>query len=65
MWSALAADASFDPFPQFLYLGDSIEDGLFAWIQIGINASVNYDTDSYYGVGKLNFHASVFSTSNH
>ncbi|KAI1325408.1 Intradiol ring-cleavage dioxygenase [Xylariaceae sp. FL0255] len=50
MWSVLQADANFDPFPQYIYLGDSIEDGLFAWIQIGINGSADYSTDSYYGV---------------
>ncbi|KAI1379423.1 aromatic compound dioxygenase [Hypoxylon crocopeplum] len=50
MWSVLQADASYDPFPQFVYLGDSIEDGLFAWIQIGINGSADYSEDEYYGV---------------
>ncbi|KAI0967443.1 Intradiol ring-cleavage dioxygenase [Xylaria arbuscula] len=50
MWSILQADANFDPIPSFVYLGDSIEDGLFAWIQIGINASADYTTDQYYGV---------------
>lgn len=56
MWSVLQADAAFDPIPQYVYLGDSIEDGLFAWIQIGINSSADYTTDDYYGVGKLNLH---------
>ncbi|KAI0600999.1 Intradiol ring-cleavage dioxygenase [Biscogniauxia sp. FL1348] len=50
MWSILAADENFDPIPQFVYLGDSIEDGLFAWIQIGINASADYTDDDYYSV---------------
>ncbi|KAI3339932.1 Intradiol ring-cleavage dioxygenase [Ustulina deusta] len=50
MWSILQADENFDPIPQFVYLGESIEDGLFAWIQIGINASADYTTDQYYGV---------------
>lgn len=50
MWSIIAADASFDPIPQFVYLGDSISDGLFAWIQIGINASADYSADDYYVV---------------
>ncbi|KAI8722592.1 INTRADIOL-DIOXYGENAS domain-containing protein [Fusarium sp. LHS14.1] len=50
MWSVLQADASFDPFPQYVYLGDKVEDGIFAWIQIGVNASVDYSTDDYYGV---------------
>lgn len=51
MWSIVSADANFDPFPQFLYLGDSIEDGLFAWIQIGINGSADYTDDDYYSIG--------------
>ncbi|KAL7627453.1 hypothetical protein AAE478_001646 [Parahypoxylon ruwenzoriense] len=50
MWSVLQADASFDPIPQFVYLGDVIEDGLFAWIQIGINGSADYTEDEYYGI---------------
>ncbi|KAI1746234.1 Intradiol ring-cleavage dioxygenase [Xylaria scruposa] len=50
MWSILQADESFDPIPQFVYLGDSIQDGLFAWIQIGINGSADYTTDDYYGI---------------
>lgn len=50
MWSILQADENFDPIPQFVYLGDSIEDGLFAWIQIGINGSADYTTDNYYGI---------------
>lgn len=50
MWSIVQADDSYDPFPEFLYLGNDITDGLFAWIQIGINASVDYQTDEYYAV---------------
>ncbi|KAI8947949.1 Intradiol ring-cleavage dioxygenase [Xylaria longipes] len=50
MWSILQADENFDPIPQFVYLGSSIEDGLFAWIQIGINGSADYTTDEYYSV---------------
>ncbi|KAI0552648.1 Intradiol ring-cleavage dioxygenase [Xylaria curta] len=50
MWSILQADESFDPIPQFVYLGDSIQDGLFAWIQIGINGSADYTTDDYYSI---------------
>lgn len=49
-WSIVQADASYDPIPQYLYLGDDISDGLFAWIQIGINSSADYSTSSYYGV---------------
>ncbi|KAK7745825.1 hypothetical protein SLS53_002542 [Cytospora paraplurivora] len=50
IWSVVQADSSFDPFPQFVYLGDDVTDGLFAWIQIGINASVDYQTNEYYDV---------------
>ncbi|KPM41413.1 hypothetical protein AK830_g5138 [Neonectria ditissima] len=50
MWSVLQADASYDPFPHFVYLGDNLQDGIFAWIQIGVNASADYSTDDYYGV---------------
>lgn len=53
-WSIISADENFDPIPQFVYLGDSIEDGLFAWIQIGINGSADYTDNEYYGVGMLN-----------
>lgn len=50
MWSVLQADASYDPFPEFIYLGDDITDGLFAWIQIGINSTADYQNDEYYAV---------------
>ncbi|EFX04350.1 GPI anchored cell wall protein [Grosmannia clavigera kw1407] len=50
MWSIVQADSSYDPFPEFLYLGDDITDGLFAWIQIGVNVSADYKDDSYYAI---------------
>ncbi|KAJ5085073.1 hypothetical protein N7532_009844 [Penicillium argentinense] len=50
MWSVLQADASYDPFPEYMYLGDSLDDGLFAWIQIGINAMADYTDNSYYSI---------------
>lgn len=50
MWSIVQTDDSYDPFPQFLYLGDDISDGLFAWIQIGINATADYQDNTYYAV---------------
>lgn len=50
MWSIVQADSSYDPFPQFLYLGDDVSDGLFAWIQIGINSTADYQNDDYYAV---------------
>ena len=50
MWSVLQASSDYDPFPEFLYLGDRIEDGLFAWIQIGINTTADYTDNSYYSI---------------
>lgn len=50
MWAAVQADSAYDPFPEFVYLGEDLQDGLMAWIQIGINTSADYSTDSYYGV---------------
>ncbi|CAM1509312.1 Fc.00g030510.m01.CDS01 [Cosmosporella sp. VM-42] len=50
MWSIVQTDDSYDPFPQYVYLGDDLSEGLFAWIQIGVNASVDYSTDDYYAV---------------
>lgn len=50
MWSIVQTDESYDPFPQFVYLGDDITDGLFAWIQIGINTTADYQNDEYYAI---------------
>ncbi|KAM0324978.1 hypothetical protein ACHAPQ_008164 [Fusarium lateritium] len=50
MWAVLQADESYDPFPQYVYLGDTVEQGIFAWIQIGINTTANHASDEYYGV---------------
>lgn len=50
MWSIVQAANDYDPFPEYLYLGDSITDGLFAWIQIGVNTSADYTDDDYYSI---------------
>jgi protocatechuate 3,4-dioxygenase beta subunit len=50
MWSIVQTDASYDPFPEFVYLGEDVTQGLFAWIQIGINVSADYSADEYYSV---------------
>ncbi|KAA8643377.1 hypothetical protein EYZ11_003425 [Aspergillus tanneri] len=47
----LAGEAKvIDPFMQYVYLGDRIEDGLFAWISLGIDASreSNVRAGAYY-----------------
>ncbi|KAG9415095.1 hypothetical protein AC1031_008523 [Aphanomyces cochlioides] len=41
-----AAAAGFDPIMEYVFVGDSIEDGIFAWISIGINASVSKSVSS-------------------
>ncbi|KAF9701609.1 hypothetical protein EKO04_001015 [Ascochyta lentis] len=50
MWSIVQTENEYDPFPQFVYVGDDITDGLFAWIQIGVNATADYTDDDYYSV---------------
>ncbi|KAL4926388.1 intradiol ring-cleavage dioxygenase [Aspergillus undulatus] len=50
MWSIEQATDEYDPFPEYIYLGNGLEDGLFAWIQIGINASADYTDNSYYSI---------------
>lgn len=50
MWSIEQADSAYDPFPEYVYLGDDLDDGLFAWIQIGINATADYTDNSYYSI---------------
>ncbi|KAH8817978.1 Intradiol ring-cleavage dioxygenase [Hyaloscypha sp. PMI_1271] len=50
MWSIVQAENDYDPFPEFVYLGESIEDGLLAWIQVGVNVTADYSDDDYYQV---------------
>lgn len=50
MWDIVQADTYYDPFPEYLYLGGDVTDGLMAWIRIGINTSANYIDDDYYSV---------------
>ncbi|KAL4751824.1 hypothetical protein BDW72DRAFT_81477 [Aspergillus terricola var. indicus] len=37
-------DSNSDPFFQYALLGDSIEDGIFAWVTLGVNSSVSHDS---------------------
>ncbi|KAL2829300.1 Intradiol ring-cleavage dioxygenase [Aspergillus pseudoustus] len=70
MWSVLQASDEYDPFPEYVYLGQGLSDGLFAWIQIGINASADYTDNSYYSIaayydedgGHQNTGSNTFST---
>lgn len=37
-------DSNSDPFFEYAYLGDSIEDGLLGWITLGVNVTANHDS---------------------
>lgn len=50
MWDIVQAGTYYDPFPEYVYLGEEVTDGLMAWIQIGVNTSANYIDDEYYAV---------------
>lgn len=50
MWDIVQAGTTYDPFPEYVYLGDQVGDGLLAWIQIGIDTTANYVDDEYYAV---------------
>lgn len=41
MWASSAADAEYDPFPEYVMLGDSLDDGLLFWISIGVNMTAD------------------------
>jgi protocatechuate 3,4-dioxygenase beta subunit len=36
-YTGYSASAAYDPFPEWMMLGSSISDGLFVWIELGIN----------------------------
>jgi hypothetical protein len=50
MWAPLQANGTYDPFPEYLYLGEDLEQGLFAWIQVGINTTAHMEDSDYYSV---------------
>ncbi|KAG9415064.1 hypothetical protein AC1031_008490 [Aphanomyces cochlioides] len=41
----------FDPVMEYVFVGDSIEDGIFAWITVGINASISKSPWSWWSWG--------------
>ncbi|KAH8152579.1 uncharacterized protein LAJ45_03420 [Morchella importuna] len=43
MWAPSQADNDYDPFPEYVYLGDDVSEGILAWISIGINRTAAYD----------------------
>lgn len=46
MWTPDSATAEYDPFPEYLYLGSDITDGLIMWISIGVDMSANYTSSA-------------------
>lgn len=50
IWAPVQADNDYDPFPEYLYLGSDITEGLLAWIQIGINTTLDMTDNSCYSV---------------
>ncbi|KAL1868365.1 hypothetical protein Plec18167_008290 [Paecilomyces lecythidis] len=46
MWAPSQADNNYDPFPDYVYLGNDITDGLLAWISIGIDPSADRDSNA-------------------
>lgn len=50
MWSIEQASGVYDPFPDYVYLGRDLTDGLFAWKQIGVDTSADYTNNSYYSI---------------
>jgi protocatechuate 3,4-dioxygenase beta subunit len=46
--SSAAGDESYDPFLNYVYLGDKVEDGLLMWVEVGIDSSADYNDDVDY-----------------
>ena len=41
-FTGYSATAAYDPFPEYIMLGTSLSQGLFAWIELGINPNSDY-----------------------
>ncbi|KAI2630183.1 putative GPI anchored dioxygenase [Hypomontagnella submonticulosa] len=42
-FTGYAATEKYDPFPNYITLGNSLADGLFVWAELGLNTSSNWD----------------------
>ncbi|KAI1338309.1 putative GPI anchored dioxygenase [Xylariaceae sp. FL0016] len=42
-FTGYAATANYDPFPNYIMLGDKLEYGMFVWAEMGLNTSSNWD----------------------
>ena len=41
---SISGCTKYDPFPDYIILGNQLSHGIFAWIEIGINATNNWNT---------------------
>ena len=46
MWTGVSATSEYDPFPEWLYVGDEVGDGLLTWISIGIDTTANHSSNA-------------------
>ncbi|KAL2277471.1 hypothetical protein FJTKL_15388 [Diaporthe vaccinii] len=44
-WMLEEATADYDPFVEYVQLGENLEDGLLAWITVAVDLSSNHDTN--------------------
>ncbi|KAI0599836.1 Intradiol ring-cleavage dioxygenase [Biscogniauxia sp. FL1348] len=44
MFTGFAATARYDPFPNYIMLGNGLDGGLFVWAELGLNTSSNWDS---------------------
>jgi len=42
-FTGYAATANYDPFPNYIMLGNGLANGLFVWAELGLNTSSNWD----------------------
>ncbi|KAH7177051.1 Intradiol ring-cleavage dioxygenase [Dactylonectria macrodidyma] len=49
--SGEVSDTTSDPFFNYVYLGEDLDDGLFGWVTIGVNTSASYEPTYSYTYG--------------
>ncbi|KAI0389466.1 aromatic compound dioxygenase [Xylariaceae sp. FL0594] len=42
-FTGYAATSAYDPFPNYILLGNTLADGIFVWAELGLNTSANWD----------------------
>jgi protocatechuate 3,4-dioxygenase beta subunit len=42
-YTGYSATAAYDPFPNYIMLGSKLSDGIYAWIEMGVKPSNNFD----------------------